>query len=85
MPNREARLAVHFVLPMASGAEVRDDDPLANNEYIVVIDLMHTAGRASQIFLAVRLSILCSLRPHSPVFLHAKIMRIDEKRGRCGC
>ncbi len=71
-----------FRLANGHGAEVRDDDPLANNEYIVVIDLMRTAGRASQIFLATPIDIVQLEASFSGLFSHQDYADWDEKRGR---
>ncbi|OBT32990.1 ATP-dependent helicase HrpB [Vibrio splendidus] len=71
-----------FRLANGHGAEVRDDDPLANNEYIVVIDLMRTAGRASQIFLATAVDISQLEAEFPKLFVRSDYADWDEKRGR---
>ncbi|MFA0520726.1 ATP-dependent RNA helicase HrpB, partial [Vibrio sp. 10N.222.55.E8] len=58
------------------------DDPLANNEYLVVIDLMRSAGRASQIFLAAPIDIVQLERLFCGLFTCAAHVDWDEKRGR---
>ncbi|WP_429748244.1 ATP-dependent helicase HrpB [Vibrio minamisatsumaniensis] len=71
-----------FRLANGHGAEVRDDDPLANHEYLVVIDLMRSVGRASQIFLATPIDIVQLERLFCGLFTRAAHVDWDEKRGR---
>ncbi|MCG9554011.1 ATP-dependent helicase HrpB [Vibrio sp. Isolate31] len=71
-----------FLLANGHGAEVRDDDPLANNEYIVVIDLMRSTGRASQIFLATPVDIAQLEEAFPKLFVISDYADWDEKRGR---
>ena len=71
-----------FLLANGHGAEVRDDDPLAGREYLVVIDLMRSAGRSSQVFLATAVDIV-SLEEHFPdMFTARDYVDWDDKRGR---
>lgn len=71
-----------FLLANGHGAEVRDDDPLADNEYIVVIDLMRSAGRSSQVFLATAVDIV-NLEAHfSDMFTVRDYVDWDDARGR---
>ncbi len=70
-----------FLLANGHGAEVRDDDPLADSNYLVVIDLMRSAGRSSQVFLATAVDIL-SLEEHFPdMFTARDYVDWDDKRG----
>ena len=71
-----------FLLANGHGAEVRDDDPLANNDYIVVIDLMRSSGRASQIFLATPVDIAQLEEAFPKLFICSDYADWDEKRGR---
>ncbi len=71
-----------FRLANGHGAEVRDDDPLANNDYIVVIDLMRSTGRASQIFLATAVDIALLEEAFPNLFVCSDYADWDEKRGR---
>lgn len=71
-----------FLLANGHGAEVRDDDPLANNNYIVVIDLMRSTGRASQIFLATAVDIAQLEAEFPKLFVRSDYADWDEKRGR---
>ncbi|MEZ8165927.1 ATP-dependent helicase HrpB [Vibrio tasmaniensis 1F-187] len=71
-----------FLLANGHGAEVRDDDPLANNDYIVVIDLMRSTGRASQIFLATAVDIAQLEAEFPKLFVRSDYADWDEKRGR---
>ncbi|OMO34975.1 ATP-dependent helicase HrpB [Vibrio sp. 10N.261.46.E8] len=71
-----------FLLANGHGAEVRDDDPLANNDYIVVIDLMRSTGRASQIFLATAVDIAQIEAEFPKLFVRSDYADWDEKRGR---
>ncbi|MEZ9002498.1 ATP-dependent helicase HrpB [Vibrio splendidus] len=71
-----------FLLANGHGAEVRDDDPLANNDYIVVIDLMRSTGRASQIFLATAVDISQLEVEFPKLFVRSDYADWDEKRGR---
>ena len=71
-----------FLLANGHGAEVRDDDPLANNDYIVVIDLMRSTGRASQIFLATAIDIEQLEEAFPKLFVISDYADWDEKRGR---
>ncbi|PTO97560.1 ATP-dependent helicase HrpB [Vibrio sp. 10N.286.48.B8] len=71
-----------FRLANGHGAEVRDDDPLANNDYIVVIDLMRSTGRASQIFLATAVDIAQLEAQFPKLFVRSDYADWDEKRGR---
>ncbi|PTP86847.1 ATP-dependent helicase HrpB [Vibrio splendidus] len=71
-----------FLLANGHGAEVRDDDPLANNDYIVVIDLMRSTGRASQIFLATSVDIAQLESEFPKLFVRSDYADWDEKRGR---
>ncbi len=71
-----------FLLANGHGAEVRDDDPLANNDYIVVIDLMRSTGRASQIFLATAVDIVQLESEFPKLFVRSDYADWDEKRGR---
>ncbi|WP_373959102.1 ATP-dependent helicase HrpB [Vibrio gigantis] len=71
-----------FLLANGHGAEVRDDDPLANNDYIVVIDLMRSTGRASQIFLATAVDIAQLESEFPKLFVRSDYADWDEKRGR---
>lgn len=71
-----------FLLANGHGAEVRDDDPLANNDYIVVIDLMRSTGRASQIFLATAVDIAQLEEAFPKLFACSDYADWDEKRGR---
>ena len=71
-----------FLLANGHGAEVRDDDPLADSEYIVVIDLMRSAGRSSQVFLATAVDIV-NLEAHfSDMFTVRDYVDWDDARGR---
>ncbi|WP_255231798.1 ATP-dependent helicase HrpB [Vibrio pelagius] len=71
-----------FLLANGHGAEVRDDDPLADSEYIVVIDLMRSAGRSSQVFLATAVDIV-NLEAHfSDMFTVLDYVDWDDARGR---
>ncbi|WP_260321209.1 ATP-dependent helicase HrpB [Vibrio crassostreae] len=71
-----------FLLANGHGAEVRDDDPLANNDYIVVIDSMRSTGRASQIFLATAVDIAQLEEAFPKLFACSDYADWDEKRGR---
>ena len=71
-----------FLLANGHGAEVRDDDLLANNVYIVVIDLMRSTGRASQIFLATPVDIAQLEAAFPKLFVSSDYAYWDEKRGR---
>ncbi|WP_122045979.1 ATP-dependent helicase HrpB [Vibrio atlanticus] len=71
-----------FLLANGHGAEVRDDDPLANNDYIVVIDLMRSTGRASQVFLATAVDIAQLEVEFPKLFVCSDYADWDEKRGR---
>ncbi|UWZ99051.1 ATP-dependent helicase HrpB [Vibrio splendidus] len=71
-----------FLLANGHGAEVRDDDPLANNDYVVVIDLMRITGRASQIFLATSVDISQLESEFPKLFVRSDYADWDEKRGR---
>ncbi|MEZ8415289.1 ATP-dependent helicase HrpB [Vibrio splendidus] len=71
-----------FLLANGHGAEVRDDDPLANNDYIVVIDLMRSTGRASQIFLATAVDISQLEVEFPKLLVRSDYADWDEKRGR---
>ncbi len=71
-----------FRLANGHGAEVRDDDPMANNDYIVVIDLMRSTGRASQIFLATAVDIAQLEAQFPKLFVRSDYADWDEKRGR---
>ncbi|CAH6817393.1 RNA-dependent NTPase HrpB [Vibrio chagasii] len=71
-----------FLLANGHGAEVRDDDPLAGNEYIVVIDLMRSTGRASQIFLATPVDIAQLEDEFPKLFVCSDYTDWDEKRGK---
>ncbi|UPR47973.1 ATP-dependent helicase HrpB [Vibrio cyclitrophicus] len=71
-----------FLLANGHGAEVRDDDPLANNDYVVVIDLMRSTGRASQIFLATSVDISQLESEFPKLFVRSDYADWDEKRGR---
>ncbi|UOE85972.1 ATP-dependent helicase HrpB [Vibrio splendidus] len=71
-----------FLLANGYGAEVRDDDSLANNDYIVVIDLMRCTGRASQIFLATAVDISQLEAEFPKLFVRSDYADWDEKRGR---
>ncbi|MCW4441415.1 ATP-dependent helicase HrpB [Vibrio splendidus] len=71
-----------FLLANGHGAEVRDDDSLANNDYIVVIDLMRSTGRASQIFLATAVDISQLEVEFPKLLVRSDYADWDEKRGR---
>lgn len=71
-----------FLLANGHGAEMRDDDPLADSEYLVVIDLMRSVGRSSQIFLAATVDIVSLQEQFSELFMTSDYADWDEKRGR---
>lgn len=76
------RQSHQFLLSNGHGAEVRDDDPLADNAYLVVIDLMRSAGRSSQIFLATAVDIVDLEANFPEVFATSDYVDWDDKRGR---
>jgi ATP-dependent helicase HrpB len=77
----------YFLLANGHGAEVRDEQPLAQVDYLIAIDLMRFSGRtttnsSSQVLLAVEVDI-GALQVRSPhLFATKELIDWDEKKGR---
>lgn len=84
-PDRVAqrrRDTSRYTLANGHGAELRDDDPLARHDWLVVIDLMRGQSSTSQIFLALGADII-ALEQHLPaLFSEHEQVEWDETRGR---
>lgn len=71
-----------FLLANGHGAELREDEALTSNEYVIAIDLMRTSSNASQIFVAVSISIGELEQAFPELFYESDYIDWDEKRGR---
>lgn len=83
-PDRLARQSAghHYTLANGHGAALRDDDPLARHEWLVVMDLMRGQSQRSQIWLAAGVDIN-ALEQALPDLLHEQEqVEWDEVRGR---
>jgi ATP-dependent helicase HrpB len=85
-PDRIARLrnGQHgsFILANGHGGMLADDEPLADSEYIVAVDLMRTGQDASRIFLAAELDIQQLQDTASDLFMTQEVADWDDNKGR---
>lgn len=79
---RDSRQIGQFLLANGHGAQVREEERLANADYLVAVDLMRTSVGASQIFSAAELDMR-ALQSHFPELFHSdELVDWDEKSGR---
>ena len=71
-----------FLLANSHGAQMRDDESLADCDYIVAIDLMRSHGDSAFIHLACELDINQLRNQLSDKFIAKEVADWDDKRGR---
>jgi ATP-dependent helicase HrpB len=71
-----------FILANGHGGMLADDEPLADSEYIVAVDLMRTGQDASRIFLAAELDIQQLQDTASDLFMTQEVADWDDNKGR---
>lgn len=71
-----------YLLANGHGAQLRDDEPLAASDYLVVIDLMRSQADAAMIYLAIDLDINRLQNALPTKFTQQLVVDWDEKRGK---
>ncbi|MGF1909003.1 ATP-dependent helicase HrpB [Vibrio kasasachensis] len=71
-----------FLLANSHGAKMRANEPLADCDYVVAIDLIRSHGDSAFIHLAAEVDINQLRHQLSDKFIHSEIADWDDKRGR---
>ncbi|MCL9781063.1 ATP-dependent helicase HrpB [Vibrio sp. S4M6] len=79
--KRAGRLG-QFVLANGHGATISDEEPLAQHNYLVVVDLMRISSHASQIFFAASLDVEQLTRTFPEFVKKSEALEWDESKGK---
>lgn len=71
-----------YLMANGHGAELREDDPLGGEEYLVVLDLMRGQKNASQIQLAIPLDLSALQQSNPSCLVSHEHIDWDETKGR---
>ncbi|MBE4576107.1 ATP-dependent helicase HrpB [Vibrio navarrensis] len=71
-----------YILANGHGGELREDDPLGDNDYLVAAELLRSGGNASQIQLAAPLCLPLLEQYHPALLQASEQVDWDENKGR---
>lgn len=71
-----------FILAKGQGATIAEDQPLANSDYLICIDLMRTHQHTNQVFLAIEFSLPDIEQYHSALIKEHTRCDWDDEKGR---
>lgn len=71
-----------FVLSNGHGAMMGDDQPLAQKDYLVVVDLMRSSSNSSQIFFAAELDVIGLTQTFPEILTRSEVMELNQGKGK---